>query len=85
MENQDEKERLHDHKMKVLYDCQFHINMSYIPFSRESRSFSAFLPARITAVNFDYNHELSTVSHRKAMRRSSHQLQWHSLTFHLGD
>ena len=70
MEKQEEKVRFHDNKMKVLYDCQFHIKMSYIVSLRDHRKYSAFCPARITSVHLEHNHDLSTISHRKAMRRS---------------
>ena len=70
MEKQEEKERFHENKMKVLFDCQFHIKMSVIVTLRDHRKYSAFCPARITAVNLEHNHDLSTISHRKAMRRS---------------
>eukprot|EP00978_Attheya_sp_CCMP212_P021516 scaffold62881_cov29-Attheya_sp.AAC.1 len=62
--------REHATKMKALYDCKFHIMMSYIVSPKESQSFSSFLPARIASANYEHSHDLSTVTHRKAMKRS---------------
>eukprot|EP00978_Attheya_sp_CCMP212_P027453 scaffold91929_cov75-Attheya_sp.AAC.1 len=56
--------------MKSVYDCKFHIMMSYIVSPKESKSFSSFLPARIASANYEHSHDLSTVTHRKAMKRS---------------
>jgi hypothetical protein len=61
-------QRVHSKNLKGT-DCNFHINFSYLN-NDGNRKWSTFIPVNVSSTDLTHNHEVSSVTHRQALKSS---------------